>query len=173
MPDLLDPAALMKGTPVKPVQVIRAEEGRLVRPLGLAFRWKVTGTDTGYAFAVYEMRMDPGSGIPMHVHPFAEFFYVLEGVVDAVSLDNEGVPTSVSLSERESLNAPPNTPHGLRNTSERPARFLSVASFEHEEAFNRIERVMAEKGRDTLSEAASAELFIQLAAETQTYFVAG
>ena len=161
MPDLLHPTSLMRGTPIKPVQVLGAEEGRLV-----------TGVDTGDAFAVYEMRMDSGSGIPMHVHPFAEFFYVLEGVVDAMSLDSKGLPTSISLSERESLNAPSSMPHGLRNTSERPARFLSIANFEHEEAFNRIERAMAEKGRDTLSEAAKAELFIQLAAETQTYFIA-
>jgi quercetin dioxygenase-like cupin family protein len=29
-------------------------------------------------FAVYEMTIKPEAKIPIHIHPYAEFFYVLE-----------------------------------------------------------------------------------------------
>jgi quercetin dioxygenase-like cupin family protein len=172
MPNLLNPKTLANAVPFKPLQVLGGNEGRIVRPLGLAFRWKVTGADTGYAFAVYEMELEPGSAIPVHVHPFAEFFYVLEGRVEALGLDDDGQASSRPLSSGECANVPANTPHGLRNASDRPARFLSVASFEHEEAFNRIERGMVEAGGEALPGSRQAEIFMQLASEMQIHFLA-
>ena len=41
--------------------------------------WRALGANTGYTFSIYEMTVVPGMGIPLHKHPFAEFFYVLEG----------------------------------------------------------------------------------------------
>src|ERR1700722_17796643 len=41
--------------------------------------WRALGENTGYTFSIFEMTVVPGMGIPLHRHPFAEFFYVLEG----------------------------------------------------------------------------------------------
>lgn len=90
------------------------------------------------------MALVPGTGIPMHIHPFAEFFYVLEGAVEVNGLDGDGRRTTWRAAVGEGALAPANMPHGLHNGSDASARFLSVATFEHEEAFNRIERAMAE-----------------------------
>lgn len=166
----LNPTRYAATVPTKPLRRIGVDEGRPVTPLGLSFKWKVTGLETGYAFAVYEMEMAPGAGIPVHTHPFAEFFYVLEGGVEVLGLDGEGGRTALAVGAGESALAPTASPHGLRNVSAAPARFLSVASFEHEEAFNRIERAMAEAGADRLPDRQQAEMFIRLAAESQTYF---
>lgn len=171
MPIYLKAGDLARALPVKPPRMIRADEGRVVSPLGLSFKWKATGQDTGYAFAVYEMALAPGTGIPMHTHPFAEFFYVLEGAVEVNGLDGDGLRTTSRAAAGESALAPANAPHGLHNGSDAPARFLSVANFEHEEAFNRIERAMAEAGAATMPGQQQAELFIGLAAESQVFFL--
>ena len=43
--------------------------------------WRALGENTGYTFSIYETTVVPGMGIPLHKHPFAEFFYVLEGTL--------------------------------------------------------------------------------------------
>jgi hypothetical protein len=43
--------------------------------------WRALGENTGYTFSIFEMTVVPGMGIPLHRHPFAEFFYVLEGTL--------------------------------------------------------------------------------------------
>src|ERR1700744_5461432 len=43
--------------------------------------WRALGEHTGYTFSIFEMTVVPGMGIPLHRHPFAEFFYVLEGTL--------------------------------------------------------------------------------------------
>jgi quercetin dioxygenase-like cupin family protein len=36
--------------------------------------WRALGENTGYTFSIFEMTVVPGMGIPLHRHPFAEFF---------------------------------------------------------------------------------------------------
>jgi hypothetical protein len=64
------------------VRKVGRDEGELVEVLGLRMNWKVKAKDTGYAFSVYEMELAPGQGIPLHTHPYPEFFYVLDGCLD-------------------------------------------------------------------------------------------
>jgi len=42
--------------------------------------WRALGENTGYTFSIFEMTVVPGMGIPLHKHPFAEFFYVLKAL---------------------------------------------------------------------------------------------
>jgi membrane protease subunit HflK len=42
--------------------------------LDLSFTWKLKGADSGFVFAVYEMTIKPEAKIPIHIHPYAEFF---------------------------------------------------------------------------------------------------
>ena len=73
---------LAKALPLPALQKVDKGGGEVVRPFDLALTWKFKSAETGFAFSVYEMTMAPGAEIPIHVHPFAEFFYVLEGQVD-------------------------------------------------------------------------------------------
>jgi quercetin dioxygenase-like cupin family protein len=171
MTKLLDPIEITKAFVFKPLKKVGVGEGRTVNPPGLSFKWKITGAESGYAFAVYEMQIEPETGIPEHVHPYAEFFYVLQGSVQVLGRDQDGASTITSLSAGESAVVPINSPHGLQNTSSSAALFLSVASFEHEEAFNRITMVMTEAGADQMSQKEQAELFISLAADMQVHFI--
>ena len=41
--------------------------------------WRALRENTGYTFSIFETTVVPGMGIPLHKHPYAEFFYVLEG----------------------------------------------------------------------------------------------
>ena len=52
--------------------------------------WRALGENTGYTFSIYEMTVVPGMGIPLHKHPFAEFFYVLEGMLSIAYWNNQG-----------------------------------------------------------------------------------
>lgn len=171
MSKALNPFELSQAFSFKPLKKVGINDGREVSPLGLSFTWKITGSESGYAFAVYEMKLLPGTGIPEHVHPYAEFFYVLRGTVEVKGRDQHGASSGILLSEGESAVAPANSPHGLHNTSDTPATFLSVATFEHEEAFNRIAVAMKEAGADKFPQEDQAELFISLAADMQVHFI--
>ena len=85
--------------------------------------WKVQGADTGYSFSVYETTLAPGRGLPLHKHPFPEFFYLLEGKLDFCRWSDAGVADWVTCGAGASVLAPPNAPHTFFNNSGEPARF--------------------------------------------------
>ena len=142
-------------------------EGEAVSALGATFSWKVKGADTGYAFCVYEMRLEPGRGIPLHMHPFAEFFYVLEGRLDVMGIDDRGALEWMPVAEGESANAAINAPHGLMNRTDQAARFLSVANFQHETIFNEYGAILESGGRQTMSLEEQVEAFHRVTARYQ------
>jgi quercetin dioxygenase-like cupin family protein len=114
------------------VQKLGAEEGDITQIGTLRLTWKARGEKTGFQFGIYEMELPPGAAIPPHKHPFAEFFYVLEGHINFGRLNTQGVMEWLTCCAGESVLAPANAPHTTRNQSDRPARFLSVANFHHE-----------------------------------------
>ena len=69
---------LVKAVPLPELRKWGTGEGEIVDPFDLSFTWKVKGADSGFVFAVYEMTIKPEAKIPIHIHPYAEFFYVLE-----------------------------------------------------------------------------------------------
>ena len=157
--------------PLPKLKKVDKNEGEIVDPLGLSFTWKIKGADTGYAFAIYEMTRAPEAMIPMHVHPFAEYFYVLEGIVDVMGLATDGTVEWTSISNGDSANAPSNAPHGIKNRSNQPAKFLSTANFQHEEAFNHIVAAMSTPAVKAMSEQDQADMFMHMAGERQVYFL--
>ena len=114
------------------VQKLRAEEGDVTQIGTLRLTWKARGEKTGFQFGIYETELAPGAGIPLHKHPFAEFFYVLEGSIHFGRLNADGVLEWLVCEAGESVVAPINAPHSSQNQSDRPARVLSVANFHHE-----------------------------------------
>ncbi len=53
-----------------------------------------------------------------------------------MGIDAGGALTWTPVSAGECANAPANAPHGIKNRSTQPAKFLSVSNFEHEKPFN-------------------------------------
>jgi quercetin dioxygenase-like cupin family protein len=100
--------------------ISKGEEGEVVWFGGGAVRFKVTSADTGGAFGLIEDRAQRGKTTPLHSHPFAETFYVLEGEM-LFHVDGQEVacgPGSV-------VSAPPGIPHAFLVTSDQ-ARFLGL-----------------------------------------------
>lgn len=140
---LVKATELMRTLPQLPqLQKWGVGEGETVNPLDLSFKWKVKGADTGFAFGIYEMVIQPGQQVPIHIHPYPEFFYVLEGRIDVMGLDPAGTLTYLPVSAGECANAPSNAPHGTGNRSTAPARFLSVSNYEHQKGFDDYQEIL-------------------------------
>lgn len=86
--------------------------------------------DTGGAYSVFENKMAPGAGPPMHVHTREdEAFYVLDG-----SFDVQIGERSYAATRGWFGFGPRNVPHAFKATGTAPATMLvivSPAGFEH------------------------------------------
>ncbi|AGY57677.1 cupin domain-containing protein [Gloeobacter kilaueensis] len=153
------------------VRKIYRDEGELMEVLGLRMTWKIKAKDTGYAFSVYEVELAPGEGIPLHIHPYAEFFYVLDGSLDFGRIGSDSRQEWLRCHEGESVHAPINAPHGWTNHSDRPTRFLSTSTYYHEAVFNEIGVLvrLEDEVRPLTPEA--VQRFEAVAAKHQIFFV--
>jgi quercetin dioxygenase-like cupin family protein len=89
----------------------------------------LSGEDTGGAYCLLDMRVAPGKGVPRHTHTREdEALFVLSGELEA-SVGDE----IFTLRAGETLIAPRNIPHQLRNSGSVPNHYLimfSPAGFE-------------------------------------------
>lgn len=70
-------------TPLLPGVLVDPEDGEKVNVIGDQQTIKLTGTQTGGAFAVIEQKYRPGGGVPLHFHTQEDsMFYVVEGHMD-------------------------------------------------------------------------------------------
>ena len=132
---------------------------------------KVQAQETSFQFSVYEMTIQPGKSIPLHIHPFAEFFYCLDGRLDVMQVDTEGLLSWVPLTAGECANAPSNAPHGVKNRSDAPAKFLSVSTPEHQKAFDEFQAFVETPEGAALSEEEKGKTLTDLFAKYNTTFL--
>jgi mannose-6-phosphate isomerase-like protein (cupin superfamily) len=105
-----------------PTIVMKPGEGRSVSLGGMEVVFKVSGADTGGAFAVVEHPIEPGRLVLPHVHLHEdEYSYVLEGTIGARVGDHEVVAGSGSY-----VIKPRRLMHTFWNTGPGPARLLEV-----------------------------------------------
>jgi quercetin dioxygenase-like cupin family protein len=102
----------------------------------------------GPADGVHEMFVadivfDPGAEIPLHVHPIAEAFVVLDGEL-TFRLGDE----TLTVGPDRTVSIPPGTPHGVVNTSDGQARSLAAAPWDHATFFREQTTYLEGKGRD-------------------------
>src|SRR5262249_29803574 len=101
---------------------VEAGDGRSVSLGGMGVVYKVSGADTGGAFAIVEHPIDPGRLVYPHVHLHEdEYSYVLEGTIGARVGDQEIVagPGSYVIKPRGLM-------HTFWNAGPGPARLLEV-----------------------------------------------
>lgn len=151
---------------------VGVNDGDITEIGNLRLMWKARGADTGFQFSIYETELTPGSGVPLHKHPFAEFLYVLDGTVNFARVGSQGKLEWLESSVGECVQVPANAPHGMENKSRRSAKVLSVSSYQHE-------LILTEGGRFVLrndpspSQPAAEDLqhFTAIAQQNQAYWV--
>ena len=92
------------------VQKLGTEDGDITQIGTLRLTWKARGEKTGFQFGVYESELPPSAGIPLHKHPFAEFFYILEGSINFGRLNAEGTLEMADLQRRRECPRPRQCP---------------------------------------------------------------
>jgi len=103
---------------------VKPDEGRSVSLRGMGVIFKISGAETGGAFAVVEHPMDPGRLVPPHVHQHEdEYSYVLEGTIGARVGDREVIARQGSY-----LIKPRGLMHTFWNAGPGPARLLEIIS---------------------------------------------
>jgi quercetin dioxygenase-like cupin family protein len=145
-------------------------EGDSIQVGPMQLIWKARGPETAYQFSIYELELQPGIGIPLHKHPYAEYFRILSGEVAFAKLDENGNLSWLTCGAGDSVLAPPNTPHTFKNKSSEMARFMSVSTYYHEAMFlTAVEK--AQFSGDPKQAEAEFSRFVQGAEETQAYVV--
>jgi quercetin dioxygenase-like cupin family protein len=99
----------------------------------------LSGEDTGGAYGLLDMRVAPGNGVPRHTHTREdEALFVLSGELEATVGDE-----IFTLRAGETLIAPRNIPHQLRNSGNVPNHYLIMFSPAGFEEFLKATSVLA------------------------------
>jgi len=99
----------------------------------------LSGDDTGGAYCLLEMALAPGIKVPRHTHTREdEAYFVLNGELEVIVGDDKFV-----LRPGETLMAPRNIPHQLRNSGEIENHYLLLFSPSGFDEFLRVTAVPA------------------------------
>ena len=101
----------------------RCERGGLLNVLGTTLRLLAGGADTGDTFALLEVTVPPGATVPMHSHPQAEAFYVLDGELEFGRQSGEAVSVS-RVAAGQCVHVPREARHSFRNAGPGDVRVL-------------------------------------------------
>ena len=114
------------------VRKLGPKEGRTIQVGNARLTWKATGADTGYATSLYEMDLAPGTGIPVHSHPYAEVYYVVSGFTDFLRIDERGQEEWVRGGPGDTVVVPINALHAFHNRTDKSSRFISFSVYYHQ-----------------------------------------
>lgn len=94
--------------------------------------YRAVTADTGGAFSLFEGRIAPRQGPPLHSHPDDEAFLILEG-----SFEFQVGDQRLRRGPGEFAFVPKQTPHAFRNTGEAEGRllFITLPAGPHERFF--------------------------------------
>jgi quercetin dioxygenase-like cupin family protein len=138
---------------------------------GAQWNWKIRSSQTNGHFCFFEMTVEPGQGVPLHVHGYPEAFYLLEGELEFHGGGETG--EVLGCVAGDVVLARPEIQHAFFNRSQGKARLLSISTAAHERFFDAI--VAADSDRPFASMPAE-EMFARIAAigaRTDTRFVPG
>ncbi len=101
------------------------EGGERIRIFDEEIVVKVSGAETGGAYAVLVGSIAPGGGPPLHAHPTSETCYILSGEFEVTQRDAKGVST-FRAGPGAVVNAPGGVPHRFENVSPTRSTMLIV-----------------------------------------------
>jgi quercetin dioxygenase-like cupin family protein len=100
--------------------VVAGEGGQVLSPVGGSITHKVRGEHSGGGVSVFESRIPPGEGPPLHVHANEEeVLYVLEGTFRFQLGDEVSAAPAGSL-----MFVRRGVPHTWQNAGDEPGRLL-------------------------------------------------
>lgn len=108
---------------------VPAGAGEVLRIFDEEFVVKVSGPESGGAYAIFAGTVAPGGGPPLHAHPTSETIYVLSGEFEVTRRDVRGVST-FRAGPGAVVHAPGGAPHRFENVSATRSALLAVVSAE-------------------------------------------
>ncbi|MFH7029516.1 MAG: cupin domain-containing protein [Heteroscytonema crispum UTEX LB 1556] len=104
--------------------LVQPGKGSTYLVLGDLYTFLAVGENTGGAYALYEIVMQPQSITPPHIHDQAdEAHYILEGEVE-YQLDEQ----TIVATKGTYLHFPKGQCHSFKNIGSKPAKVLSIAT---------------------------------------------
>lgn len=89
---------------------------------------KLGGADTKGALTIVEGVVPPGAGSPpLHTHPEAETFVLLEGAAEVTGINDDG-PYTFTVRPGDVVHVPPRTPHEFAIVGDAPARGMAIVT---------------------------------------------
>jgi len=104
-------------------KIIRGKDGKILNVLGDVQTYKLNGSDTNNQIVEWIDDLEPGIGIPTHIHTKEdEIFRVIKGEIE-VTVDGK----STILREGDIAFAPKNIPHAWRVVGTEKAKMITSA----------------------------------------------
>ena len=147
---------------------IVAGEGARFAIAGAQWTWKVRSEDSAGAFCFYEQKIQPGEGVPLHVHSYAEAFYIFEGELLFQSDGHLG--KAIVCRRGDTVLARPGVQHAFSNTSAAEARLLSISTPRHQEFFDTVAAADRDQPFATMSPADAFARVAAIGVSTDTRF---
>jgi quercetin dioxygenase-like cupin family protein len=119
---------------------VRVGDGTAYSLIGELITFKVTSAETGDTFSITELISQPQGGPPLHTHPAAEAFIILEGMFEFSGLD-QGSPYTIRATPGDIVYIPGGAPHTYKTISPTTGKALGVLAPGGE-----MERFFAEVG---------------------------
>jgi quercetin dioxygenase-like cupin family protein len=95
---------------------VRAGDGAAYNLIGELITFKITSAETGDTFSITELLSQPQAGPPLHTHPAAEAFIILEGEFEFSGLD-QGEPYTIRATSGDMVYIPGSAPHTYKTVS--------------------------------------------------------
>jgi quercetin dioxygenase-like cupin family protein len=97
--------------------------------IGTSVRWLSQHGDDGHGSPEYGLRfftIQPGGQIPIHNHFYHQTMFILSGEFECweFNAENNELKNKVICGPGSSIYIPSMEPHGMKNTTDKPATFL-------------------------------------------------
>lgn len=115
----------MQAAAVRRFPHVPAGSGETYNVIGELLTFKVTSADTNGVFTVVELLAQPDGGPPLHTHPSAEAFTILEGEFEFTGLDGSR-PYSFRATPGDTVFIPGGAPHTYKAVSDTPGKTMLV-----------------------------------------------
>jgi len=137
-------------TPDQRFPHVRAGGGAAYSLIGEVITFKVTSAQTGDTVSIVELRSQPQGGPPLHTHPAAEAFIILEGEFEFSGLDR-GEPYTIRATAGDIVYIPGGAPHTYKTVGSTPGKALGILT-----PGGAMERFFAEVGTPVLETSAAS-----------------
>lgn len=147
---------------------VAAGDGQHFAVAGATLTWKVRSSQSGGAFSFFEQTLEPGEGVPLHVHGYPEAFYVLSG---SLIFSSGNDPEQVEHCRTgDVILASPGTKHSFYNPGPDQVRMLSISSGAHEIFFDAVEAADRAAPFGALPPDQAMTRVVAIGAQTGTHF---